>query len=329
MPDLDGLSVRNLLVGLCMGTADAVPGVSGGTIALLAGIYERLIDAITELSPDAGVDAARAVVTLDADAFWSVVEDVDGLFLGTLGVGIASALVVVSRVVHWAEVNEPVALFGFFFGLILASAVVLSRQISLDTPKHAVAAIAGFLVAFALSGNVELLSGQSLLLTFVAGSIAISAMILPGISGALILVVLGQYTYLTDTLSSFVDRLLALVTGGSVDRLLEPGATVVAFCLGAAIGLLTVARVVDRALEADRQTTMAFLVALVVGALRAPVNEITVRDGLAWTNDVTVQFVLVAAVGAVLLFALDRYAVELDLGDDTDVDVEVGVDESD
>ena len=326
--DADGLSIRVLLIGLCMGSADAVPGVSGGTIALLAGIYDRLIDGITNVTPDAGVRAVRAIVSLDANGVWAVVEETDALFLGTLGAGIVAALVVVSRVVHFAEINYPVALFGFFFGLILASAVVLSRQISLDTTRHATAAAAGFVVAFALSGNVELLAGQSLALTFVAGTVAISAMILPGISGALILVVLGQYTYLTETLSTFTDALLALVTGGALARVVDLGTVVAAFLVGAAVGLFTVARVVDRALEADRQTTMAFLVALVVGALRAPVNEVSTRDGLAWTNDVLVQFAVVAAIGAVLLFALDRYAVDLDLDLDDDADVDVAVDDA-
>jgi len=324
--DADGLSPRIFLIGLCMGTADAVPGVSGGTIALLAGIYERLIDAITALTPDAGIRALRAIFTLDAATFLDVVDDTDAFFLGTLGVGIAGAIVLVSRAIHYVETHEPVALFGFFFGLIFASAIVLSRQISLDTRRHATAAAAGFVVAFAVSGTDALVGGQSLVLTFLAGMVAISATVLPGISGALILVVLGQYTYLTETLSGFVDRLLALATGGGLDRVLDPAATVLAFLAGAAIGLLTVARLVDRALEADRQTTLAFLVALVVGALRAPVHEISARDGLAWTNDILVQFVIVAAAGAVFLFALDRYAVDIDL-DGTDGDVDVTVDE--
>jgi putative membrane protein len=322
--DETDLSLRVFFIGLFMGTADAVPGVSGGTIALLAGIYDRLIDAVTGVTPDAGVRAARAVLSRDAEAFLAVVEETDAVFLATLGVGLVSALVVVSRIVHYAEVNYPVALFGFFFGLILASALVLSRQISLDTTRHAAAAVAGFLVAFALSGNVELLAGQSLALTFLAGTVAISAMILPGVSGALILVVLGQYTYLTETLSTFTDAVLALATGGALDRVLDLALTVFTFVAGALVGLLTIARLVDRALEADRQTTMTFLVALVVGALRAPVNEISGRDGLAWTNDVLVQFLVVAAIGAVLLFALDRYAVDIDLDGDVDVAIEDG-----
>ncbi|NHN42435.1 DUF368 domain-containing protein [Halorubellus sp. JP-L1] len=323
--DANGLSLRMFLVGLCMGTADAVPGVSGGTIALLAGIYDRLIDAITDLTPDAAVRALRAVASLDAGGLWAVVEDTDALFLGTLAVGISLAIVVISRIVHYAEVTHPVALFGFFFGLIFASALVLSRQISLDTRRHAIAAVAGFLVAFTLSGDVELLAGHNLALTFFAGTVAISATILPGISGALILVVLGQYTYLTEALSGFVDAALALATGGAVDRVLDPAATVVAFLAGAAVGLLTVARLVDRALEADRRTTMAFLVALVAGALRAPVTEVSRREGLAWTTDVLAQFVAVAVVGAVILFALDRYAVDIDVdtGDLDDVDADV------
>jgi len=321
--DADGLSLRVFVIGLCMGTADAVPGVSGGTIALLAGIYDRLIDALTDVTPAAGRRALDATAALDGESLRDVLEETDAVFLATLGVGLVTAIVVVSRVVHYAETNSPVALFGFFFGLILASGVVLSRQIALDTRRRAGAAAAGFVVAFALSGDVELLAGQSLALTFLAGTVAISAMILPGVSGALILVVLGQYTYLTETLSTVVDAVVALATGGALDRVLDLATTVFAFVAGAVVGLFTIARLVDRALAADRETTLAFLVALVVGALRAPVNEITTREGLGWGASTLGEFALVAAVGAGLLFALDRYAVDLDVADaDVDVDVE-------
>lgn len=311
--DGPGLSVRTFIVGLCMGTADAVPGVSGGTIALLAGIYERLIDALTAVGPDSASRALRAIVTLDVAEFRDVFEAVDGWFLGTLGVGLISALVLVARAVHYLEVTHPIALFGFFFGLILASAVVLAGELTLTTRRHAVAAVAGFTVAFVLSGDVALLSGHSLALTFLAGTIAISAMILPGISGALILIILGQYTYLTTTLSSFTDALIGLATGGAVAQAVDLAATVIAFVVGALVGLFTIARLVDRALDADYETTMAFLVALVVGALRAPITEISTRETIAWTTDTILEFALVAAVGAVFLFALDHYAVDIDL----------------
>jgi putative membrane protein len=310
--------VRTYLVGLCMGSADAVPGVSGGTIALIAGIYVRLIDAVTALTPQNSLRLLGAFVPPDRGAIRATLREIDASFLLPLGVGILTAVILVTRVVHYANQNRAVALFGFFFGLIAASVVVLSRQVELSEPRHLVAAAAGFLIAFLLSGDVTLLGGRGLALTFVAGAIAVSAMILPGISGSLMLVILGQYTFMSATLSTFTDRLAALATGGGTERLIDPGTTVVVFVAGAVVGLLTVARAVDRALERDRETTLAFLVALVVGALRAPIAEIGGREGVGWTTATVAEFAALAAVGAALLYALDRYAIDVEIDGGTD-----------
>jgi putative membrane protein len=304
-------AVRTYLIGLCMGSADAVPGVSGGTIALIAGVYARLIDAVTALTPRNGLRLLAAFVPPDRNAIREVFEDIDASFLLPLGVGILTAVILVTRAVHFADENHPVALFGFFFGLIAASVVVLARQVSISEQRHVVAAVAGFLIAVLLSGEITLLEAHTLPLTFVAGAVAISAMILPGISGSLMLVILGQYVFMSDTLSTFVDRLGALASGGGVASLLEPGTTVVVFVLGGVAGLLTVSRLVDRALERDRATTLVFLVALVVGALRAPIAEIGGREALGWTTATVGEFAAAAAVGAVLLYALDHYAIDV------------------
>jgi putative membrane protein len=311
------------LIGVFMGSADAVPGVSGGTIALIAGVYERLIDAITALTPANAVRFLRAIrPPVDREAVIAVVEDVDVGFLLPLGFGIVTAVVLVTRVVHYANQNRPVALFGFFFGLIAASAIVLWRQVSVSERRHVVAA--GFSIAFVLSADGAVLSGHSFALTFLAGAVAVSAMILPGISGSLMLVILGQYTYLSGILSTFTTGLAALASGGSVDRLVDPGTTVVAFVMGAIIGLLSISRLVRRALDRDRETTLVFLVSLVVGALRAPVAEIGGREGIGWTTGVVTEFALVGLVGAILLVVLDRYAVDVEVDVDVDVDLEPG-----
>ncbi len=308
-------AARTFVIGLCMGSADAVPGVSGGTIALIAGIYDRLIDAVAGLTPRNGLRLLHSLIPpADVEGAWSTVDRIDLPFLVVLGIGIATAIILVSRAVHYADTHFPIVLFGFFFGLIAASGVVLGRQISLSGSKHLGAALAGFLIAFVFSGDLTILGTHSLPLTFVAGAIAVSAMILPGISGSLMLVILGQYTFLSGTLSTFTSRLAGLVTGGSVNQLLGPGITVVTFLVGALIGLLTVARVVNRALEIDRETTLIFLVALVVGSLRAPIVVIGVRKGIPWTAGTVGTFVGVAAIGAIVLLVLDRYAGGIDAG---------------
>src|SRR6056297_509141 len=117
------------LIGIFMGSADAVPGVSGGTIALIAGIYERLITAITAVTPGRVLGFLEALTPLDGGvsvrSAVGIFDEVDGWFLVALLTGIVTAVIVVTRVVHWANQHAPVVLFGFFFGLIAASAIVL------------------------------------------------------------------------------------------------------------------------------------------------------------------------------------------------------------
>jgi putative membrane protein len=307
---------RTFVVGLFMGTADAVPGVSGGTIALIAGIYERLIAAITNVTPGRAVRFLQALNPLSDTAFRetaAVIEEVDAWFLVALLAGVVSAVVTVTRVVHVAEQETPALLFGAFFGLIAASAVILLREISVTTGPEAVAALSGFLVAFLLSGAETLGLGDGLLVVFVAGAIGVSAMILPGISGSLLLIILGQYIRMTEVLSEFVDALIALATGGPLDPVVSEGTLVVTFVLGGLVGLFTIARAVRRALDWNREVTFAFLVALVVGALRAPVQQ--TGENVGFSTDVLAAFAAAAVVGAVVVLILDWYAVDIDLDD--------------
>ncbi|WP_324758842.1 DUF368 domain-containing protein [Haloarcula sp. GH36] len=307
--------LRTFVIGICMGSADAVPGVSGGTIALIAGIYERLIGAVNAITPERVVRFLRALTPLDGGispgGALAVFEEADGWFVVGLCTGIAIAVVLVTRLIHILDQTVPTLLFGFFFGLIAASALVLVRDLSVETRFQAVAGVTGFLLAFLLSGEAEFLEGGGLLLVFVAGAIAVSAMILPGISGSLLLVILGQYTRMSETLSDFIDSLIGLVTGGGLGDVLAHGTVVGTFMLGGLVGLFTISRAVRRALDRNRRATLAFLVALVVGALRAPVQE--VHDEVGFTPEVAAAFLAAGVVGAALLLVLDWYAVDLDL----------------
>ncbi len=296
------------LKGICMGAADAVPGVSGGTIALITGIYERLIAAITAVTPERVWSLLAAPLPGRRDDARAAFRAVDGWFLGALGGGVLTAVLVATRVLHVALDAEPVVTFGFFFGLIAASAVVLAGEATLDTPGRVGAAVAGFLLAFLSAGRAGTALPSTPLVTVAVGAVAISAMVLPGISGSLILVILGQYEFLIERLTAFVDALLGLVVGGTVAAAVGPATTVVAFGVGALVGLFTVAHAVRWALDCYRHATLAFLVSLVVGALRAPVVE--AGEALApggWTTDAILAFALAAVVGVVLVAALERY----------------------
>jgi putative membrane protein len=304
-------ALRILLVvylkGVCMGAADAVPGVSGGTIALITGIYERLIGAITAITPERVWTILAAPVPGRRREAREAFLAVDGPFLAALGVGILTAVLVVTRVLHVALESTPVATFGFFFGLIAASAVVLAKQASLDTPGRVGAAIAGFLLAFLAAGRAAAALPSSPLVTVGVGAIAISAMVLPGISGSLILVILGQYEFLVARLTAFVDGLVGLALGGGVGRVVDPATTVVAFLVGAVVGLFTVAHAVRWALVRYRYATLTFLVSLVVGGLRAPVVKAAENLPVGWTTDALLSFGLAAVVGAVAVAVLEYY----------------------
>lgn len=307
-----GLDVRAwlgvYLKGTAMGAADSVPGVSGGTIALITGIYERLIAALTALDPrvlrhvpDADTAEGRQHILAD-------LRRMDFFFLVALGLGVATSIVTISRFVHAAlELARPQT-FAFFFGLIAASAVVLYEHLSVRTPLEIGAAIAGFTIAFLLSGVSASGGGpgHALPVIFVAGAIAVSATVLPGISGALILLLLGQYEYLTGRLTAFVDAVISL--GG--EDLVSAFLVVLTFLTGAAVGVVTIAHLVKRALERQREATIAFLVSLMVGSLRLPTTEILDgADLLAFADVTTVIGALLAGALAVLL--LDYYTEDL------------------
>ena len=299
------------LRGIAMGTADAVPGVSGGTIALITGIYDRLIAAVTAASPSL---ARRAVGGLlgDRAALRAAWTELDGAFLLALGAGIATAILSVTRALHVALEAAPVLTYGFFFGLIGASAVVLRGEFRVDTPGRAAAAVGGVALAFVASGRASAALGETALATGLAGAVAVSAMILPGVSGSLLLVILGQYGRMTATLSAFVDALLVAATGGPTAAVVATGVPVVTFIAGGVVGLLTVAHAVRAALSARRAATLAFLIGLIVGALRAPVRRVGERAG-AWTAGIAAEFAAAAVVGAAAVFALDRLAGGVDL----------------
>jgi len=300
------------LKGLAMGTADAVPGVSGGTIALITGIYERLIHALTTLDPGAAKHIPTLYREQSRTEFRNAISEMDLGFLVVLGTGMVSAVVLLARVVQFALSSARGPTFAFFFGLIGASAIILGRRHWLRSPPHLGAILLGGSLAFLIAGA----SGQgivphSLPVVFFAGMVAISGMVLPGISGAFILLLLGQYDPMTASLNGFVDGLLAFGSNGITAELVEHSTIVAVFISGAFVGLFTVAFGVRWALERHRTVTLAFLVALMIGALRLPVIEIAgATDGVEPTE--IASLVLAALVGALAILLLDRQTDDLD-----------------
>jgi putative membrane protein len=307
MADPDAEWARIYLTGLAMGVADAVPGVSGGTIVLIAGFYRRLIDALAAIEPERLWRAAGIAVPNRRETALAAMDEMDVPFLVVLLAGVITAVVVATRIIHVALEAAPAATYAFFVGLIAASAIVLYRRVAIETPAEVLAALAGFAVSFLASGSDGLAIGIGPGGTFLAGAIAVSAMVLPGISGSLLLIILGQYERMVATLQSFLEATLALASGGPIEPVTESGVVVVVFVGGAVVGLFTVARTVDYALERAPGPTLAFLVSLVVGALRRPILEVLAATGNPSPS-------AIGALGAWILFGafvvigFDRYA---------------------
>ncbi len=233
--------------GLLMGGADIIPGVSGGTMALIVGIYERLIDAISHL-----FSAVVAGVRLDVAAVRRHVHATEWGLILPLGLGIASAILVASTFIPYLLETYPAYCRGLFFGLIAGSLALPWLRIGRMTRRllliAAVAAVAAFFLVGLPPGHVE---DPALLQVFAAASIAICAMILPGISGAFLLLVLGLYE---PTLRA-LNRADLLYVG--------------VFILGAGLGLGLFSKVLHWLLDRHHDPTMAALVGLMAGSLRA------------------------------------------------------------
>jgi putative membrane protein len=233
-----------------MGTADIIPGVSGGTIALITGIYERLVHAISSVD----LRFISRFIKRDFDGTKKNIRNIDFQLFIPLLIGIALAIILMSRVMDYFLQNFEAPTYAFFFGLILASAVLLYPKIEGLSLKILLFSVAGFLVGFFFTGLDPLQTGDSLSIplpiVFLSGMIAICAMILPGISGAFILLFLGMYDYMIDVLKNL--------------QFLE----IFVFIFGALIGILAFSRVLNYILRKYKSYTLAFLIGLMLGALR-------------------------------------------------------------
>ena len=230
------------LRGMLMGAADIVPGVSGGTMAFITGIYDTLIDSIRAFD----LACLRLVLRGQIKAAW---QHVNGPFLLALALGIATSIVSLARAISWLLENHPVPLWAFFFGLILASALVLLRQVDKWTVARASCLLAGAVIALtiALSPVVDLNIGMAGV--FLSGFVAICAMILPGISGSFILVLLGMYATVLGALKSLDLAFIAVLGAGAI------------------AGLLCFSRLLHWLLHHFHQATMALLTGFLFGSL--------------------------------------------------------------
>jgi putative membrane protein len=249
MPKREGS--RNLLLhyaqGLLMGGADIIPGVSGGTMALIVGIYERLIASIRGV-----VNAVLALLREGTRGAAARIREVEWGLVLPLAAGILTALLVGARFIPGLLERYPVQAHALFFGLIAGSLTIPWHRIARPTSVHVVAALVAAVLAFLLVGlPPREIPDPSLVVVFLAASVAICAMILPGISGSFLLFVMGLYA---PTLRAVNDRDLLFIA---------------VFGAGAVVGLGAFSKLLDHLLRHHHDLTMAALVGLMAGSLRA------------------------------------------------------------
>jgi putative membrane protein len=229
--------------GLAMGAADVVPGVSGGTIAFISGIYEELITSINNVN-------LNLFKTLKKDGIKAAWTQLNGNFLLALMIGIAISILSLAKVIKSLLNTEPVLLWAFFFGLVIASILFIGKQIENWNWKSILGFTLGAIVAYyitTLPGGDQSISSSWFI--FLAGALAICAMILPGISGAFILVLLGAY-----------EPVLAAINNKDFK-------TIAIFAVGAIIGLLSFSKILKWLFSNYKNLTLAILTGFILGSL--------------------------------------------------------------
>ncbi|MDX1629319.1 MAG: DUF368 domain-containing protein [Fulvivirga sp.] len=235
-------TIMLFLKGMAMGGADVIPGVSGGTIAFITGIYEELLNSIKSVD----AEAIKLFFTFKWGAFW---QKINGKFLFPLLLGILTSVFTLASLMHYLMEYHPISLWSFFFGLIVVSSILVLRETRQWNVLNIIIILLGAVIAFIITEATPATTPNNLLFTFVAGAIAICAMILPGISGAFILLILGKYAYITGAVSE-----LDFVTLG-------------VFASGCLIGLLTFARGVSWLFNHYHDLTVGLLSGFMIGSL--------------------------------------------------------------
>lgn len=225
-----------------MGAADIVPGVSGGTVAFITGIYTRLLGAIRAFN----LTAVSLLLKRQWTALW---QHVDGSFLLALVAGIAVSIFSLARIVLWLLNNHPEPLWALFFGLIFASGLALRSRVDVWGPIELLLLVLGCAVAIGISILPPLPLGSGMLAFFVAGMIAICAMILPGISGSFLLVLMGMYSEVLQAIQSL--HIVSLIV----------------FATGAGLGLMGFSRILHWLLQRWAGKTTAALTGFLFGSL--------------------------------------------------------------
>ncbi len=293
------------LKGVAMGAADVVPGVSGGTIAFISGIYEELIDSISKVS-------LATLKLWKKEGFSAMWQELNGNFLISLAIGIGLSIITLAKLIRHLLETQPILIWSFFFGLVLASIIYVARQITRWNLGAIILLIGGALTAYFITTLTPQTSNVSYPYVFFSGALAICAMILPGISGSFILLLLGMYRPVLDAINDKNIGLLATLM------------------LGAVVGLLSFSRLLKWLFDHYANLTLAVLTGFIIGSLNKiwPWKEVleaemingklkilkekSVFPGSYDGDPQLVWALLLAAVGFLFIILLERLALKKD-----------------
>jgi len=286
--------------GVFMGIAEIIPGVSGGTIAFITGIYEELINSIKSVDGN----SIKLIFNLKFSLFW---KQINGTFLLTLLLGMLTSILALSRVIVFLIDQHSFKIWGFFFGLIIASAIVIFYQIETVNSKVVVSAIIGLVISSYIALEAPSSTPNSNLFIFISGAIAISAMILPGISGSFILVFLSKYEFILNSLNNFDVAVISIFIGGCV------------------VGLVTFSRVFSYLFKKFNDVVISVLIGFLLGSLFKiwpfyKVLEYNTSNEPIYTNPVLpsssqgselVYFIVFSIIGFVSMWLLEKKYIGL------------------
>ena len=292
------------LKGIAMGAADVVPGVSGGTIAFISGIYEELLTSISNIN----IEVLKTVKKGNIKEAW---KQINGSFLTSLLIGIFISIVSLAKIITWLLENHTILLWSFFFGLVLASILYVGKQITKWNITSIVLLVLGAVLAYYITTlNPLVTENVSPLFLFLAGALAICAMILPGISGSFILVLLGAYKPILESINSRDIKTIAIVGAGAI------------------VGLLSFSKVLKWLFTNYKNYTLAILTGFILGSLnkiwpwkqvltyrtnshgeQVPFQELSISP-LSYEGDPQIVYAgVLAIVGFCVILILEKIAV--------------------
>ena len=285
-------SIIIFLKGILMGVCDIIPGISGGTIAFITGIYTRLINAVKSFSPELIFIFFKYIKNKNKENFDNLmngIKKLDLMFLITLIAGIGTAFLVMSRIISFLLEEHFTFTISFFTGLILASSKVIYNKIENHQLKNILFGLMGLVLGILISVLSPATIKPNVPYIFISGFLAISAMFLPGISGAFIMLLLGVYEFMLKVLHDIIGNFIYFI----------------AFILGACFGAFTISRVISFLFKKDRCKTLYVLLGLVVGSLSLPIRR-AYESTASWNLLNITLMAIFLVLGVVLVYIINR-----------------------